>query len=662
MSKPLFYQLLLFCSLLLVATPGLCQKEKGNNGVGKNILQYDTIMIPAGIYFITPSSYFLFKKDTTVVLSSFRKLSSDELNELRTEVLYDSLYTKFSRNRISKLLYDLAFVPPQVSSLPDTVQAQKIEVPFLQYKGMHIRSVQIMTMDPFGTSIYDTEGVVQSRAASFGNAIHLTTRKSVIRSQLMFHEGEAVNPEQIADNERILRDLPYISGARIVISETAPGSDTVDIAVITKDNWSIGGSLSIIELSRYRGSLYDANFLGSGDRLSVNWSVDYERAPFLRVDGISYNFTNISGSFIDGLISLNQDDDGNQTLEASLSRPFFSYSTQVAGGINFTLAKSVTTTSSDLLQIAMYHQEGAWLGLSAPVSSSDPAIRFVLAQSYFSRHYFSRPFATIDSNAGFYNTTTILSSIQLSKNKYYNTDYILQFGKTEAFPYGFLGQVTCGVSINDFYSRIYLGLAASAGNFIKKFGYLYGGIHLGGYLHGNAVEDGLLKIQSSYLSYLYFTPSRRYKFRSYVTAQYNCLFYERINNQDYFDLAEAADIKSVDADTIFDGSQVAWLSFSTIAYTPWYFYGFRFAFRGSVWAGLSAPKNTSLWKSPFMTGIGIGLMLKNDNLIFPTLMITCFVYPTTPGVPLVQFDIFETGSVIEKDFSPTAPYIQTMRN
>lgn len=662
MSRISFISLLLSFHFLLVSLPGNCQTEKGKISIPKDILEYDTISFPAGIYFINPASYFIFHTDTTVVISSLRKLNSEEINQLRTEALYDTLYRKFARNRLSKLLYDLAFVSPQVSSLPDTVQTQKIEIPFLQYQGMYIRTVQIRTMDPFGTSIYDTSGIVQTRTAEFGNKIHMTTRKSVIKNQLMFHEGEKVNPDKIADNERILRNLSYIAGARIVITETSPGSDTVDIAVLTKDNWSIGGSFSLIELTRYRGSLYDANFLGSGDRFSVYWSIDYSRAPFFRFDGLSYNFTNIKGSFIDGTISMNQDDDGNETLEASLSRPFYSYSTRLGGGINFTLAKTVTQTNDTLTQIATYHQEGAWLGLSSSVSSSDPAIRFVVAQSIFFRNYFSRPGVTIDSNAGYYNTTNFLTSIQISKNKYYNTDYILQFGKTESFPYGFLGQITAGPSITDFYTRFYMGLGASAGNFIKKFGYLYNSIHLGGYLNRNNFEDGLLKIESSYMSYLYFSPSRRFKFRSYVTGQYNYLFNERKNNQDYFDLSEAVNIKSVNTDSLFDGSQVALLSILTVAYTPWYFYGFRFAIQGTVWAGLSSPENTSLWKAPFMAGIGIGVMVKNDNLIFPTLMFSCFVYPTTPGVPLIQFDLFETSSIIQKDFSPTAPYIQTMRN
>ncbi|MBE0649058.1 MAG: hypothetical protein IH596_14900 [Bacteroidales bacterium] len=663
MFRPQIY-CLLFLHLVLFSLPlhGYSQKRDHKSDIPNGILKYDTIHFKPGIYFIGPTEYFTFSKDTSIVIGSIRKLRAEEINKLRTESLYDTLYKKFGRSRLSKLLYNLAFVAPQISTMPDSIQTQEIEIPFRPYQGMYIRNIHIKSLDPFGSSIFDTSGVVQTGAAKFGNKVHLITQKSVIRNQLMFNTGEHLNADQIADNMRILQELPYLADARIVVTETSPGSDTVDIVVITKDTWSIGATFIAIDLTRYRGSLYDANFLGSGDRFSVFWSVNYKRAPFFRFDGLSYTFTNIGRSFIDATISLSQDDDGNQTLYTDLSRPFYSYSTRLAGGINFTFAKTSVPNSDGLYQIATYHQEGAWLGLSSQAIGADPATRLVLAQSVFFRNYISRPVVTIDSNTGYSNTTTFLTSLQLSRNKYYNTDYIFQFGKTEAFPYGYLGQITVGPAITDFYTRFYINIGASAGNFIKNFGYLLGKVSLGGYLHRDRFEDGLLKVESLFMSYLYFSKSKRFKFRSYINLRYNLLFNELETNHDYYDLAEAAKIPSVNTDSLFDGSQVGFLSFSTVAYTPWYFYGFRFALQGTVWAGLSAPKDKSLWQSKLMTGIGVGLLFRNDNLIFPTLIISCFIYPTTPGVPLIQFDLFETTNFEKKDFGPIAPYIQTMRN
>lgn len=654
--------LLQFLFLLAIPFIAVCQEWNQDSVVPHEILKYDTIHFKSGIYFVNPTEYYIFHRDTTVVIGSLRKLRAEEVNKLRTQTLYDSIYQKFGRNRLSKLLYNLAFVAPRESFLPDSIQSQKIEIPFLPYEGMYIRNVSVKSLDPFGTSIFDTAGVVQSRAARAGNQVHLTTQRSVIRNQLTFRNGDQLNAEKIADNMRILKDLPYLADARIVVTEIYPGSDTVDISVITKDKWSIGATVIIIDLGRSRGSLYDANFLGSGDRFSVFWSTSYSRAPFLRFDGLSYTFTNIGRSFIDATISATQDNDDNETIYAGLSRPFYSYSTRLAAGLNFTLAKTVTQVNDSISQVGRYHQEGAWLGFSSPINSTNPATRIVIAQSLINRHYYRRPVVTVDSNFGYTNTTTILTSLQLSRNKFYNADYIFQFGKTELFPYGFLGQVTIGPAINDFYTRFYMCFGASAGNFINKFGYLYGRFSLGSYLQKDDFEDGLLKIEAFYMSYLYFSKSRRFKFRSYVTCQYNYLFNELKTNQDSYDLSETIHLNTVKNDSLFIGSQVVSLSLSSVIYTPWYFYGFRFALKGTVWAGMSAPRAKPLWESRFMTGIGVGLIFNNDNLIFPTIMVSCFVYPTTPGVPLIQFDLFETSSIDNLGFGPTAPYIQTMRN
>lgn len=653
---------------LCIAFPDLSRgqdkvnKSKQASTFRKDLLKHDTLRVQKGIYFISPTSYLSFPRDTTIVIASLRKLRPEEINRLRSQALYDSLYSKMGKNKISSLLYNLAFVPPRQSSLPDTVQRQKIEIPFRPYQGMFIKEVTIKSLGPFGTSIFDTSSVALTRMGKFGNQVHLITRKSIIRKQLMFKSGERVNADLIADNLRILKDLSYLSDARILISETSPESDTVDIIVITKDNWSIGATWVLIDLGRSRGSLYDANFLGSGDRLSVYWSTNYKRAPYFRFDGISYKFTNIMGSFIDGDLSLSQDNDGNQTLYAGLSKPFYSYSTNVAGGINFTLAKSVSPQNDTLSLIGTYHQEAGWLGLSMPLSSSDPSIRMITAQSIMYRSYMQRPMVTADSNAGFYNTRTFLTSLQISKSRFYNTDYILEFGQTETFPYGFLGQITAGPAITDFYTRFYLDAGLTAGNFINSFGYLAGNFNLGGFLNRDSLEDGLLKIDGSYMSYLYFSASKRFKFRSYVSAKYIRQFRQRKNNGDTYNFTDGVNINSVDDHSYFYATEAAWFSISTVAYVPWYFYGFRFALQGTVWAGLSAPEGRSLWDSRFMTGVGAGLLFKNNNLIFPTIMISCFIYPTTPGVPLVQFNMFETGRINTRDFGPTAPYIQSMNN
>jgi len=64
------------------------------------------------------------------------------------------------------------------------------------------------------------------------------------------------------------------------------------------------------------------------------------------------------------------------------------------------------------------------------------------------------------------------------------------------------------------------------------------------------------------------------------------------------------------------------------------FYGFRFAMMGLFAAGLKSDWIFKHVSDTLYTGIGIGLMIKNDNLIFPTFLISAFAYPSpAAGVP-----------------------------
>ncbi|MFH1159623.1 MAG: hypothetical protein V1733_01575 [bacterium] len=654
-----FLFILLFISLVHQLH---AQRSGKHQGIPKTFLKYDTLVLAPGVYFINPYEYCIIAKDTTIILACFRKLSVEEANKLRSESFYDSIYAKLGANQFTSLLYDIAFVSPKVSTLPDTVQTQKIEIPFLPYAGKVIREVRIKTLDPFGPTIFDTTGQADTKLGAFGNKLHITTRKMVIRKNLMFKPGQLVDPAKIADNQRILKDLPYIDDARIVLTETSPGSDTVDVTVIAKDVFPVGVTLTILDPINYRGTIYDRNLLGTGDQFGIHLSVKEARAPFFKFDGFSFNLTNIGGSFLNGQIYFTRDDGGNQQWFLGITRPFYSYSVKVAGGLNFSLQTTVNPVNDTVTNVGKFHQEYGWIGYSSRLSDADSITRIVFTEGVYNRYYTTRPIVTIDSNSGYYNTTYFLTGIALSKNRYYNADYINQFGKTELLPYGHLYQLILGPVITEYYTRFYMDMDLSAGNFIKKFGGLYGHINLGGYLNKDHLEDCLLKIKLGYMTRLYLSKSKSYKFRSFLNLQYIYGFNERSNNEDYADLSTEMGIPHINIDSLFRGINQLGFNLSSIAYTPWYFYGFRFALQASVQGGLVAGQGQPLYRRPFYCGIGVGILIKNDNLVFPTFFFSCFVYPTVPGVSWIQFNGYETGSLGVPDFNVNPPVLQTMQN
>ncbi len=70
-----------------------------------------------------------------------------------------------------------------------------------------------------------------------GNQLHVETKEVVIRRELLFREGEPLDPEALAETERNLRALPFIRRARI---ETHPAGrgDGRRTGAVVGDSWS----------------------------------------------------------------------------------------------------------------------------------------------------------------------------------------------------------------------------------------------------------------------------------------------------------------------------------------------------------------------------------------------------------------------------------------
>ncbi len=238
----------------------------------------------------------------------------------------------------------------------------------------------------------------------------------------------------------------------------------------------------------------------------------------------------------------------------------------------------------------------------------------------------------------------------------------MKFGKTEDIPYGQLFQFTIGPEYSEFYTRLYTGFEASGGNFIRKFGYLAGTLKVGGYFNHSSFEDAVIKGDVRFISYLYSTPGKKYKFRYFIFSGYKMGFNFRNNNFDYSDINQDFRIKTVRIDSLFYGIHSLNLRFSVIMYTPLYFYGFKFAFLGQLQGGVISTKVENLFQRPIYTGMGLGLLIKNNNLIFPTFLLNIFYYPLAPqGVPLVQFDI-QNSELNIRDFNVAPPVTETLGN
>jgi hypothetical protein len=582
---------------------------------------------------------------------------------LKSQVFYDSIYQRFSRKKVTRFLYALAFIEPKNPLLGDTVQVLQSDSPFEKFRNKTIRYVYIEVLPPFGASVYDTLKCAVTATGKTLNNLHMNTRKYVIRRNLLFQKGDCLDPTILADNERILRDMNGIDDARIVVVQPFAGSDTVDITVVAKDVWSLGIDVPLVTLDKTGFRIFDGNFLGLGDRITTNMSLALNRAPFFIFNGVSYTYANIAGSFIDAAAVYTADDIGQYTAGVLFNKGFITNQTRWAGGISTFYYKTVQTRPEQTSTINYSHNEGVWLGIAMPLKGQKKVSRAIVSSGFYQKYFSSRPSVTSDLNREFFNTWQVLTSVAISRNNYYITDYLLQFGKTENLSYGHLFELTAGLETNDFYQRWYSGARIGAGNYFKGFGFLSGFVKLGGFFHGKSFEDGVCKFNANYFTPLLLSKNHQFKFRNFLSIDYRLAFNSRDNNLDYFNANQFFKMEDLKIPAYFYGQKSLGVKISSMCFTPYYFYGFRFALMSQVIAGAVWQKNIPANKSAFFSGIGLSLIIKNDNLIFPPILISAWFYPAIQSY-YNQFQLFFNAdlNLLSDDFNTGAPHQETIAN
>jgi hypothetical protein len=337
--------------------------------------------------------------------------------------------------------------------------------------------------------------------------------------------------------------------------------------------------------------------------------------------------------------------------------------TKWAGGAYVSGNSGVNEVTLNNKITSKYHNEGIWLGRAYLLKGQKKTSRAVVSLACYRSQFISRPFVTIDSNRQYYNNLQILTTFSISRNNYYLTDYVLNFGKTENLPYGHLFQITFGADQSDFYTRFYSGITVSAGNFIKKFGYLSAYVKFGGFFNHSSFEDAVVKFNLQYFTPLLKSRDKRYKFRTFYTAAYRSAFNTRTNNLEDYNANLSFKIDKVNNTDFFNGVNILSGKISSVCFTPWYFYGFRVATMLNLQAGLVAKKNEPLYKSHVFSSIGLSLIIKNDNLIFPAFVVSGYFYPSTVGnYPQFQFIVGADLHVQSYDFNVTAPHEENLGN
>ncbi|MGH8209511.1 MAG: hypothetical protein ACRETD_02155, partial [Steroidobacteraceae bacterium] len=159
--------------------------------------------------------------------------------------------------------------------------------------------------------------------------LHIRTRQSVIRHQLLFRSGERYSRHALEESARILRADRYFYDASIVPVRYHDGK--VDVLVTTRDVWTLDPGLNFARsggTNSTGASLQELNLLGSGSAVSVGHQTAVDRSQ----STIGYANDHAFGTWTAVNLNYAQLSDG-AVRSAILNSPFYSLETRHAGGL-----------------------------------------------------------------------------------------------------------------------------------------------------------------------------------------------------------------------------------------------------------------------------------------------------------------------------------------
>lgn len=509
-----------------------------------------------------------------------------------------------------------------------------------RYKNAEGKIIRYILVQRYGFEQPFTD--TTNRIAYFGtrllNSLHVKTKEFVIRQNLFMTENTPVNAYELADNERYLRTLEFIQDARIFTASV--GHDSVDIIVITKDLFSLTGTVDISGLNRAKATGAEANLGGTAQKVQSSILWDKSRSPQMAYEAL-YSKNNIGGSFINGSVMYSQIDgarvediESENVFTIRFERPLVTPFSHIAGAASFShfISKNVYNQPDSTFYRYNYDYYDGWMGYnigthfeSEHANYTQNRRRIFIAARYYKADFRSVPMQIGNHFDPVYNPNqAAIGEITLFEQNFYKLNYIYGFGTTEDVPTGYNISISAGWHKQWSLERPYGGIqfvrfiVSTKGAFAEIFG------RVGGFFHQNQVEDASLMGGINYFTRL--VSYERLRARGYVRFSYSQL-QNRITSEP-LRINNAYGISDYSTDSIVGNRRLS-LYGEGIVYTQRKLLGFRFA-PFIFFDGVMIPHDgDSFSTSETITGIGGGVRTRNENLIFGTMELRMVYFPRT---------------------------------
>jgi hypothetical protein len=564
--------------------------------------------------------------------------------------LYKNIESYSKRSKFTRFMYRLIFKPvaPDSKSNPVKRKAYKklIQKPYSTFEGKIIRNIDVVTLDPFGYSTSVTTVRKRNFLSDAGNWMHFKTQGITIRNLLLIHKNQPFNSLLVKESERLIRKQKFVHEVSFSVVAAGVKSDSVDIFIRELDNWSIipEGSIST---SRINVGLTDKNFLGTSHEFQNTFSRNFNRG--INSFNTNYSVPYFRNTYISAKLHLGIDGYGNFSRSLDVDRPFFSPVAKWAAGVSFasqTKKDSLNDINSVYVPVTLkFRTQDYWAGKALQLfkgSSEDVLVtNLILAIRYLHIRYFEKPSELLDPFHNYSSENFYLAAVGISTRKYVQDKYIFKFGVIEDVPVGSVYSLTGGYQIKNNSGRLYLGMRVYFGNY-NEWGYLSSNFEYGTFFHASHSEQGVLTVGANYFTGLF--EIGKWKFRQFVKPQLT-IGINRFSS-DSLTLNDRYGLDGFNSPAL-SGTNRLLFTLQTQSYAPWSIFGFRLGPYLTYSLGMLSDAVTGFKNSKVYSQIGVGVLVKNENLIFNTFQISISFYPLIPGTGQ---DVFKMNSFRTTDF------------
>ena len=526
-----------------------------------------------------------------------------------------------------------------ITTTPESEPPVKIADPYEKFRGRIIRSVEIHTLG-FNQNLDDTTIVKDNLALRIANRVHINTKRSVIRNHLFFKQGDKFLPLLISDNESFLRNQPFLQDALIVVVPDEISGDSVDIAVLTRDVFSIGGSINA-NTSRIRTELREENIAGSGSQISLSGIYDLDRKPQTGL-GAEFILRNIRGTFLNCMAGFttfqNAFNSGRFEENSSyllLEKPLVNRYSKWTAFLEIASNKTFNAYISDSIYQSdskyKYNNVDIWAGYNFSSKGKKGTDSYKHLRHFLAFRTFYRKFDIVPEKFNgtfrfdYADINGALFSYSLYRQNIYRTNYIYAFGRNENVPVGFSASIIAGWTNKENRHRPYYGLEFEGSKFSSRGIYSFYKVKAGGSHKNGKMEDVDLLISVDHFTRLR-KVADRWRNRNFISFSYTKQLDYTINTPLF--LKSDFGLPYFRGGTI-EAEERATVKLETDFYNLNKIWGFRCAPFLFGDFSILKPVNQRLVKSDGFSAMGGGIRVRNENLVFGTIELKGFYFPRT---------------------------------